>query len=362
MTEKMMEAVRVHEPGEAEVLQLEELPLPEPGPAEVRVRLLAAGVNFIDIYHRRGLYELPTPFILGREGAGYVDAVGEDVTDLQVGDRVAFAMQPAAYAGYVTMPAWKLAPVPEGVNLETAAGVMLQGMTAHYLAHSTYPLQPGKTALIHAAAGGVGLLLVQIAKMRGARVIGTTSTPEKGELAREAGADEIILYEDVDFGDAVHDLTDGEGVHVVYDGVGRTTFRRGLDCLRPRGFMVLFGQASGPVEPLDPQILNHKGSLFLTRPSLGDYAATGAEIRARARDLFSWIAAGDLQVRIDRAFSLDAADEAHRYMEERQTKGKLLLLPQGHADALKPSETIDLEDPVDEAGWESFPASDPPPY
>jgi NADPH2:quinone reductase len=322
-----MKAVRVHQFGEVEVLSYEDVAIPELGRGEVRVKIEAAGVNFVDIYHRRGWYPLTLPITLGQEGAGVVDAVGADVSELRPGERVAYAMQTGSYAEYAIIPAWKLVSIPEGVDTQLAAAVMLQGMTAHYLAFSTYPIKAGDTALVHAAAGGVGLLLVQIAKRRGARVIGTVSTEEKAALARQAGADEVILYTKADFEAETKRLTEGAGVNVVYDSVGQTTFEKGLNSLKPRGYMVLYGQASGPVEPIDPQILNAKGSLFLTRPSLGHYAADRTELLERADDLFNWIAAGELEVRVDQAFPLAEAAKAHRYMEGRQTKGKVLLLP-----------------------------------
>ncbi len=322
-----MKAIRVHEFGGPEQLKYEEVPLPEPGPGEARVKIEAAGLNFIDIYHRTGLYPGQLPIIPGMEGAGVVDAVGPDVTEVKVGDRVAYAMQQGSYAEYAVVSAWKLVPVPEGIDTQQAAAVMLQGMTAHYLAFSTYPLSTKDTALVHAAAGGVGLLLVQLAKRAGARVIGTVSTEEKAALAREAGADEIILYTQVDFEEETKRLTEGAGVNVVYDSVGKATFDKGLNCLKLRGYMVLYGQASGPVPPIDPQILNQKGSLFLTRPSLGHYTATREELLWRAGELFNWMKAGELEVRIDRTFPLAEAAEAHRYMEARQTKGKVLLIP-----------------------------------
>ncbi|MDW8214024.1 MAG: quinone oxidoreductase [Roseiflexaceae bacterium] len=323
----MMRAIRVHEYGGPEVLRLDDIPVPEPGPGEARVKIAAAGVNFIDIYHRSGQYKGALPMTLGMEAAGIVDAVGPDVNDVHVGDRVVYAMRQGAYAEYAIVPAVMLAPVPEGIDLHQAAAVMLQGMTAHYLAYSTYPLRQGDVALIHAAAGGVGLLLVQIAKRCGARVIGTVSTEEKAELARAAGADDIILYTQEDFSAAVRRLTDGAGVHVVYDSVGKTTFEGSLNCLRPRGYMVLFGQSSGAVPPFDPQVLNAKGSLFLTRPSLAHYLLTRDELLWRAGDLFTWMAAGELKVRIDSTYPLEQAAEAHRALASRATSGKLLLLP-----------------------------------
>lgn len=322
-----MKAIRVHEAGGPEVLRYEEVPVPEPGEGQVRVKVAAAGVNFIDIYHRKGLYPVAHPFTPGVEAAGVVDAVGPGVTEFQPGDRVAYAMQLGAYAEYTVVPAEKLVKVPEGVDLNTAAAIMLQGMTAHYLVYTTYPLREGETALVHAAAGGVGHLLVQLAKRKGARVIGTVSTEEKARLAREAGADEVIIYTQTDFEAEVKRLTEGRGVDVVYDSVGHDTFEKGLNCLRLRGYMVLYGQSSGPVGPFDPQILNAKGSLFLTRPSLGHYVATREELLWRAGDLFRWLQGGELTLRIDRTFPLAEAAEAHHYLEGRQTKGKVLLTP-----------------------------------
>jgi NADPH2:quinone reductase len=321
-----MKAVRIHEFGGPEVLSYDELPAPEPGPGEARVKLAASGVNFIDIYHRKGLYPGKLPLTLGQEGAGVVDAVGQGVTDLKPGDHVAYASVQGSYAEHAIVPAARLVPVPAGVGLDVAAAVMLQGMTAHYLAASTFPLKLGDTALVHAAAGGVGQLLVQIAKRRGARVIGTASAA-KLDLARAAGADEVIGYNEEDFEAAVKQLTGGKGVDVVYDSVGKTTFDKSLNCLRPRGYLVLYGQSSGPVPPLDPQVLNGKGSLFLTRPTLGHYVITREELLGRANDLFGWIAAGELKVTIDTTFPLAQAADAHRYLEGRQTKGKVLLIP-----------------------------------
>ncbi len=322
-----MKAIHVHQYGDPEVLRYEESPLPEPGAGEARVKIEAAGINFIDIYHRTGKYPGQLPITLGVEGAGMVDAVGPGVSDVKPGDRVAYAMQQGAYAEYAVVPVSKLVFIPDNVDTRQAAAVMLQGMTAHYLCYSTCPLQPGETALIHAAAGGVGLLLVQLAKRCGARVIGTVSTEEKARLAREAGADEVILYTQADFEAETRRLTDGQGVDVVYDSVGKTTFGKSLNCLKPRGYLVLFGQSSGPVSPLDPQVLNAKGSLFLTRPSLGHYVANRKELLERSGDLFEWMASGELNVRIDQTFPLAEAAEAHRYLEGRKTKGKLLLIP-----------------------------------
>ncbi|MEW5717075.1 MAG: quinone oxidoreductase [Chloroflexota bacterium] len=322
-----MKAIRVHTIGGPEVLQYEDIALPEPNPGEARVKLEASGVNYIDTYQRSGMYKVPLPFVLGQEAAGVVDAVGADVTEVKPGDRVAYASALGAYAEYAIVPAWRLVPVPEGVNAQQAAAVMLQGMTAHYLACDTFPLKPGDTALVHAAAGGVGLLLVQIAKARGARVIGTVSTEDKAMLAKRVGADDVILYTETDFEVVVKQLTDGKGVDVVYDSVGKTTFDKSLNCLRPRGLMVLFGASSGPVPPLDPQVLNAKGSLFLTRPMLAHYTANRAELLQRANDLFEWMRAGKLHIRIDRTFPLAQAADAHRALHSRATKGKILLLP-----------------------------------
>lgn len=322
-----MKAIRINNPGGPEVLSYEDTPLPEPGEGQARVKIEAIGVNFTDIYQRKGQYPGPLPTTLGSEAAGVVDAIGRGVTDVQVGQRVAYASLPGAYAEFAVVAASHLVPIPDGVDTHTAAAVMLQGMTAHYLAKSTYPLKAGETALVHAAAGGVGQLLVQIAKRQGARVIGTVSTEEKARLAREAGADEIIFYTQTDFAKETRRLTDGAGVNVVYDSVGKTTFEGSLDSLRLRGYMVLFGQSSGPVPPVDPQILNRKGSLFLTRPTLVHYAATREELLWRSGELFQWIKDGELKVRIDRTFPLSAAAEAHRYIEGRQTRGKVLLIP-----------------------------------
>jgi NADPH2:quinone reductase len=322
-----MKAIRVKAFGPPEVLEYTEAPRPEPAPGEILVKIEAAGVNFIDVYHRTGQYQTGLPLTPGVEGAGEVAAVGMDVSKFDRGDRVAYAMVMGSYAEYATVPAEKAVPIPDGVDLRQAAALMLQGMTAHYLSHSTYPLQEHESTLIHAAAGGVGSLLVQMAKLRGAHVIGTVSTEEKAQAAGELGADEMIRYTEADFEEAVSRITGGEGVHVVYDGVGKTTFWKGLNCLRHRGMMVLFGQASGPVEPIDPQVLNQKGSLYLTRPSLGDYVATREELERRADDLFEWIENGQITVRIDRQFPLSKASDAHRYIEGRKTRGKLLLIP-----------------------------------
>jgi NADPH2:quinone reductase len=322
-----MKAVRVHKYGGPEVLAVEEIPVPEPQPGQARVKIEAIGINYIDIYQRTGLYPLETPFTLGREAAGTIDAVGPNATEVKVGDRVAYAMEPGAYAEYAVVPAWKLVPVPAKVDSRSAAATMLQGMTAHYLALSTYPLKEGDTALVHAAAGGVGLLLTQIAKMCGARVIGTVSTEAKAQLAREAGADEVILYTQTDFLAEVKKLTDGSGVHVVYDSVGVTTFDKSLNCLRPRGCLALFGQSSGPVPAFDLGKLATMGSLFVTRPTLLHYMSDRSELLGRANELFEWIASGRLKLRIDQSLTLAQAAHAHRLLEGRKTTGKLVLVP-----------------------------------
>lgn len=322
-----MKAVRVHRYGGPEVLTNDDIPVPDPKAGEARIKIDAIGVNFIDIYQRSGLYPLQTPFTLGSEAAGVVEAVGEDVTEVKKGDRVAYAMVPGSYAEYAIVPAWRLAPVPAAIDTKSAAAIMLQGMTAHYLTHSTYALKNGETALIHAAAGGVGLLLVQIAKMIGAKVIGTVSTEQKAKLAKQAGADEAILYSHTDFLTEVKKLTGGKGVHVVYDSVGATTFEKSLDCLRPRGYLVLFGQSSGPVPPFEPGKLATKGSLFLTRPSLAHYTLNRAELLQRSGDLFNWIAAGKLKLRVENVYSMTEAAEAHRQLEGRKTTGKVVLFP-----------------------------------
>jgi len=322
-----MKAIRIHNHGGPEVLAYEDVPVPEPGAGEARVKIEASGVNFIDIYHRIGLYPMNRPCILGSEGAGIVDALGEGVSEVKPGDRVAYAMIPGSYAEYAVVPAVKLVPVPDDIDAKSAAGIMLQGMTAHYLTHSTYPLQKGDTALVHAAAGGVGLLLVQVAKLLGAKVIGTVSTQAKADLARRAGADEIIQYTERDFLAEVKRITHGQGVHVVYDSVGASTFEKSLDCLRPRGYLVLFGQSSGPVAAFDPAKLAAKGSLFLTRPSLAHYALTRAELLRRATDLFDWLQAGKLNLRIEKSLPLQDAREAQQLLEKRKTTGKLILIP-----------------------------------
>jgi NADPH2:quinone reductase len=320
-----MQAVRVHAPGGPEAMVVEEVPVPAPGSGEALVRLEMAGINFIDVYKRSGQYRIPMPATPGEEGAGTVTALGPGVTDLRVGDRVAWANSMGAYAEFAVVPAAKLVPLPEAVSAGQGAAVMLQGITAHYLATSTYPLKEGDRCLVHAAAGGVGLLLVQIAKRRGAFVIGTVGSDPKAELARAAGADGAIVYTRDDFIAEVKRLTNGRGLQVIYDSVGKTTFLPGLDLLAPRGMMVLFGQSSGPVAPIDPQILNQKGSLFLTRPTLGHYVATRQELLWRAGELFSWIAKGELSLRVGAEFALADAAAAHRALEGRHTTGKVLL-------------------------------------
>jgi NADPH2:quinone reductase len=322
-----MKAIQVHQTGAAEVMQLEEIPDPRPGPGEALVRLEAVGVNFIEVYQRTGAYPLPKPFTPGSEGAGTVLAVGDGVTSLRSGDRVASVALKGSYAELALAPVDQLVKLPAGIDARTGAAVMLQGMTAHYLATSTYPLARGDWCLVHAAAGGVGLLLCQIAVARGARVIGTVSTEEKERLAREAGASEVIRYNEQDFVKEVKRITQGIGVRVVYDSVGKTTFDGSLDCLAPRGMMVLFGQSSGPVPQFDPQLLNRKGSLFLTRPSLGPYIASRKELETRTADLFQWVRNGALRVRVDRSYPLTKAAEAHRALESRATAGKILLEP-----------------------------------
>ena len=322
-----MKIVRVHEFGGPESLQYEDAPVPDPSSGEARVRIESIGLNFIDCYHRKGLYPGGLPVTPGMEAAGVVDAVGSGTGELKVGDRVAYATHQGSYAEYTVVPAGKLVPMPDEVSTQQAAAVMLQGMTAHYLAFTTYPLGPTDTALVHAAAGGVGLLLTQMAKRAGARVIGTVSTKEKAALARQAGADEIILYTQSDFEEETHRLTDNQGVNVVYDSVAKTTFEKGLNCLKPRGYMVLYGQSSGPVSEFNPQVLNQKGSLFLTRPSLTHYADDREELLQRSGNLFRWMSSGELNVRIDTTFALADAAAAHRYIEGRQTKGKVLLIP-----------------------------------
>ena len=322
-----MRAIRAHQYGGPEVLTWEEQATPSPEAGQALVRLEAVGVNYIDIYHRTGLYKNPLPFTLGLEGAGVVEGVGPGVSEVRVGDRVAYQGVQGSYATHALVPAARLVVLPAGLDARTGAAAMLQGMTAHYLVHATYPLKPGETALLHAAAGGVGLLLIQMAKRRGARVLGTVSTPEKARLAKEAGADEVIQYTTQDFETEVKRLTGGRGVQVVYDSVGKTTFEKSLNVLAPRGTLVLFGQASGPVPPVDLGILAGKGSLYVTRPTLGHYVATREELLRRAGDVLGWVQAGELTLRIEHTFPLARAAEAHRALEGRRTTGKVLLIP-----------------------------------
>ena len=322
-----MKAIRVHETGGPEKLVYEEVPLPVPGPGQARVKVQAIGVNFIDVYFRSGLYKASLPFTPGMEAAGIVDAVGQDVTGVVAGTRVAYAMNLGAYGEYALANAWQLVTLPEKIDFQTGAAAMLQGMTAHYLTHATYPLQRRQTALVHAAAGGVGLLLIQIAKMIGARVIGTVSTEEKAAIAREAGADHVVRYDMRDFEAEVKNITQGRGVEVVYDSVGRSTFEKSLNCLKRRGMMVLFGQSSGPVPPVDLNILNAKGSIYVTRPSLTHYTSTEEELDWRASDILEWISEGRLNLRIDRSLPLREAAKAHQALEGRQTHGKVILVP-----------------------------------
>ena len=323
-----MQAVIITEQGGPEVLQVQERPEPQPGPGQVRVAVAACGVNFIDIYQRSGVYPMSTPFICGSEGAGEVTAVGSGVSDVAVGDHVAWAMVPAGgYATEVVIPAEQTVPVPPTVDDETAAALMLQGLTAHYLCESTYPVQAGDDVLLHAGAGGVGLLLTQLISAKGGRVLATTSTPAKAELARGAGAAEVIAYTESDVAAEVRRLTDGRGVAVVYDGVGQATFAASLDSLRPRGMLVLFGASSGAVDPVDPQTLNQKGSLFLTRPSLPHYIASREELLWRAAALFEAVASGRLDVRVGARYSLAEAGRAHEDLAGRRTTGKSLIIP-----------------------------------
>jgi NADPH2:quinone reductase len=322
-----MKAIQVQQSGGPEVLQLVDLPIPQPKLNEAVVKLAASGVNFIDVYHREGRYKAPLPFVPGQEGAGVVTAVGAEVKSVKEGDRVAWTGLLGGYAEYAAVPADRLVAIPRGVSDQQAAAAMLQGMTAHYLCHDSYPLKQGQTALVHAAAGGVGLLLVQMAHQIGARILATVSTQEKAKLAREAGADEIIFYTKSDFEAETKRLTAGRGVDVVYDSVGKTTFEKGLNILRPRGMMVLFGGSSGAVPPFDPIILTQKGSLFLTRPSLGNYIATREELMARSGAVLSMISSGKLKLRIEHTYPLAEAARAHQELEGRKTTGKLLLIP-----------------------------------
>jgi NADPH2:quinone reductase len=322
-----MKAIQVQKTGGPDVLTLVDIPAPKPKPNEAIVKIAASGVNFIDVYFREGRYPAPLPFVDGQEGAGTVTEVGSDVKTLKPGDHVAYSNVLGSYAEYAAVPAEKLVKVPSGINDEQAAAAMLQGMTAHYLVHSTYALKKGETTLIHAAAGGVGLLLVQMAKNIGARVIGTAGTDEKAKLAKDAGADEVIVYTKQDFEAETKRLTANKGVDVIYDGVGKATFEQDLNLLRPRGYLVLFGGSSGAVPPFDPIKLAQKGSLFLTRPSLMHYVLTRDELEHRAGDVLGWIAAGKLKLRIAHKYKLEEAQQAHKDLEGRKTTGKILLIP-----------------------------------
>jgi len=322
-----VKAIRVHSPGGPEALRYEDVPQPSPAAGDVLVKVEAAGVNYIDVYQRTGMYKVATPFTLGQEAAGVVTAVGPGVSDPKPGDRVAYTSILGAYAEYAVVPADRVVVLPDGVTTRQAAAAMVQGMTAHYLACTTYPLKAGDTCLVHAAAGGVGLLLCQIASRRGARVIGTVSTREKAALARDAGARDVILYTEQDFEAEAKRLTNGLGLQVVYDSVGKTTFEKGLNCLARRSMMVLYGQSCGPVGSFDPQVVNQKGSLLLTRPTIAHYIATRAEHIARAGEVLAWVNSGTLKLRIEHEFSLAEAAEAHRALEARKTTGKLLLIP-----------------------------------
>ena len=322
-----MKLIEVTKIGGPEELKLVDAPVPKPGPSEVLVKIAATGVNFIDVYFRLGLYKAELPFTPGNEASGVVEAVGENVKGFKPGDRVAYAMYRGSYAEYAVVPAAVLVPLPDDVELETAAAALLQGMTAHYLTHSTFPLKGGERVLVHAAAGGAGRLIVQMAKMLGATVYGTAGSDAKAEIGREAGADEMIVYTRDDFAVEVKRFTGGKGVDVIYDSVGATTFLKGLDLIRPRGMMALFGQSSGHVAPLDPNILNPKGSLFLTRPSLAHHCLTREELLWRAGDVLSWVGSGKLKLLIDKTYPLADAAQAHRDLEARKTVGKVLLVP-----------------------------------
>ena len=314
-----MKAVFVEQPGGLESMKYADIAKPSPGAGQALVKVAASGVNYIDIYFRKGVYPAPPPIVLGSEGAGTVESVAPDVKNVAPGDRVAYAMPRGSYAEYQAVPAWQLVKIPASVDFETAAAVMLQGMTAHYLTHSTYALKPGDSCLIHAAAGGTGRLIVQMAKMLGAHVIGTAGSEEKAEEAKRAGADEVVIYTKEDF------VAKAKGVHVVYDSVGQSTFMQSIDCLRPRGMLVSFGNASGPVKEFSPLILSQKGSLFLTRPTLANYSSTPEELDWRATDVLTWIAQGKLKLHIHKVYPLSAASQAQSDLESRKTTGKLLL-------------------------------------
>ena len=322
-----MKAIQISQVGGPEVLQLVDLPIPNPKPNEALVQIKAAGVNFIDVYFREGRYPAPLPFINGQEAAGIVTARGANVINVKVGNRVACAGVLGSYAEYASVPADRLVKIPDKLDFNQAAAAMLQGMTAHYLSHSTYPIKAGEIALVHAAAGGVGLLLVQMCKLLGARVIGTAGSEEKAQLARDAGADEVIIYTEKDFEEETKRLTQGKGVHVVYDGVGKDTFDKDLNVLRPRGYLVLFGGSSGAVPSFDLLTLTQKGSLYVTRPSLQHYIATRSELEQRSNDVLQMIVRGELKLRIHKTYALAEAQQAHRDLEARKTTGKLLLIP-----------------------------------
>lgn len=320
-----MKAVRVHTLGGPEVLTYEDVDVPRPGPGEAQVEIAASGLNYLDVQYRIGRVKAPTPFVIGSEASGVVTELGSGVTEFKVGDRVAWAMTLGSYAQFAVVPAWKLVAVPAGVDMQIAAGVMLQGLTAHYLTHSTFALKPGDTALVHAAAGGVGSVIVQVARIVGARVIATAGTDAKADLARQAGAHDVIVYTEQDFEAEVKRLTGGRGVDVVYDSVGKDTFDKSLNCLRPRGMLALFGFSSGLVPPFDPAILGTKGSLFLTRPGLNQYMATRDELLSRTDAIFGWLVSGELKIRIGHVFPMAEARKAHEELEARRTTGKVLL-------------------------------------
>jgi len=320
-----MKAIQVNVPGGPDRLELVDIPKPAPGPGQALVRIAASGVNFLDVYFRTGLYKSDSPIAIGSEASGTVESIGEGVTEVAAGDRVAYAMARGSYAEYAIVPSAQLVKLPETVSFDTAAAILLQGMTAHYLTHSTFPLKAGDTCLVHAAAGGTGALIVQMAKNLGARVFGTVSTPAKAQIACDAGADETILYTEQEFDVEARRLTGGRGVDVVYDSVGKTTFERSLNSLRTRGTLALFGQSSGPVQGFEPNTLNGKGSLYLTRPNLGHYVSNREEMLWRATDVLNAVAAGKLRLRIERTYPLAGAAQAHRDLESRNTAGKLLL-------------------------------------
>jgi NADPH2:quinone reductase len=319
-----MKAIRIHAHGGPEVLQLDEVPIPNIESGEVLIRVHAAGVNFLDVYQRTGLYKAVLPFTPGMEGAGVIEKAGSE-TSFKPGTRVAWTQHPGAYAAFAAVPSWKVVALPDGVDDRSGAATLLQGMTAQYLCETTYPAKSGQAALVHAGAGGVGLLLIQLLKQKGAKVYTTVSTQEKADLAREAGADETILYTKTDFVEAVKRFTDGKGVHVVYDSVGKTTYEGSLNVLRPLGMLVLFGQSSGPVPPIDPLVLTQKGSLFLTRPSLAHYVADTVSFKERATKVLNWVAQGSLKLRIERTYPLAELAQAHRDLEGRKTTGKLVI-------------------------------------